>query len=208
MSVEPTPEEKLLKIIKSHSVESQKIPSSDSLETASLNVSLSPRPLRMKSIRSWIPILTRLNRIVILIIASAAVLLLYPWIVRRPLFPSRPGRSSLLIDTDLTSPSSAAQPKFDEFQTILNARNYFKNMGEPPPITASQKVTSIADLSKSLYVSGIINGDDIQAVVEDKATGQIYYVRSGDYIGSLQVVSVGEGSILLKYGDEETQLTL
>ena len=99
---------------------------------------------------------------------------------------------------------------FEEYSKSFSERNLFKSIGEPPPLMTGPRAeaVSFSDLSRNLYLSGIIFGDRPQAVIEDRSNGQIHYVESGDYIGDLQVIEVGEDRVLLRYGEEEGQLNL
>jgi hypothetical protein len=121
-------------------------------------------------------------------------------------------REKLFETQSLRFPSiePKASENFEEYSKIFSGRNLFKSIGEPPPLMTGPRAGTVSfnDLSKNLYLSGIIFGDRLQAVIEDRANGQIHYVESGDYIGELQVIEVGEDRVLLRYGEEEGQLNL
>jgi hypothetical protein len=120
-------------------------------------------------------------------------------------------REKLFETQSLQFPSSEqnVSENFEESK-IFSGRNLFKSIGEPPPLMTGPRTeaASFNDLSRNLYLSGIIFGDRPQAVIEDRSNGQVHYVESGDYIGELQVIEVGEDRVLLRYGEEEGQLNL
>ncbi len=110
---------------------------------------------------------------------------------------------------DLPVRKTVAPETFDSYQKAFQERNLFKTIGTPPPIsTSTEKALGLTELSRNLSLSGIISGDKPQAVIEDRSNNQIYYVQSGDQVGPIQVVQVNNSSVLLRYGDEERQLTL
>lgn len=110
---------------------------------------------------------------------------------------------------DLPVRKNTAVESFDGYAKAFNSRNVFKTIGTPPPISSpTEKALGLTELSRNLNVSGIIAGSSPQAVIEDKSNGQVYYVRSGDRVGQIQVKEVRDDGVLLQYGDEERQLTL
>ncbi len=110
---------------------------------------------------------------------------------------------------DLPVRKMGTSETFDSYQKAFQERNLFKTIGTPPPVSIStEKALGLTELSRNLSLSGIISGNTPQAVIEDRSNGQIYYVQSGDSVGPIQVVQVNHSSVLLRYGDEERQLTL
>ena len=74
----------------------------------------------------------------------------------------------------------------------------------PPPapkIPISQKTSY-------LHLVGIVNGDPIQAIVEDAQTHQTLYVTIGQMIGDVRVDNILTDHIVLTSGDEHMDLVL
>ncbi|MBI1870423.1 MAG: hypothetical protein HYS07_04430 [Chlamydiae bacterium] len=210
MSSDITPEEKLLKLIKEGRGEAkpENLSGKESAET--LPIPLPKRDLSRKSssINSVKPIKIlsfSCSGLVIFLIS----ILGYQYLIGEPIFPlpirKIPSSESLELPSNLNQQAES----FDTYSKILEKRDIFKTIGPPPPVmTPTERSVGLSELVKNLSLSGIIPGDQPEGIVEDKSNGQVYYVKSGDRIGQLEVVEVTEGSLLLRYRDEEGQLTL
>ena len=65
-----------------------------------------------------------------------------------------------------------------------------------------------ADLIKDINLVGIITGDNPQAVIEDKKSQKTYYVVKGQAIGELQIEEILEGKIIIGYRGQRFELYL
>lgn len=71
----------------------------------------------------------------------------------------------------------------------------------PPPIPISQKASH-------LRLVGIINGDPLQAVIEDQKRQRTVYVTSGQRMDDIQVEKVLKDRVILKSDEERMDLPL
>ena len=201
-----TPEEKLLKLIKNNAqIQHTTEPVPADRVSAPPQAPHSPSNKAIPK-NAWVKKLTTTSSVLSVVLISV---LGYQLMIAEPVLPL-PVRKSLTA-TPLELPRINLETKnpVDYYEKIYSKRNFFKDMGEPPPITnTTAKAQSLGDISKTLFLSGIISGDQPQAIVEDRSNGQIYYVNSGDFIGPIQVVDITDNHILIKYRDEEGQLTL
>ncbi|MBI4707843.1 MAG: hypothetical protein HY761_07970 [Candidatus Omnitrophica bacterium] len=61
---------------------------------------------------------------------------------------------------------------------------------------------------KDITLTGIISGDNPQAVVEDKKNQKTYYFNKGQLFGDIQVEDIQEGKIILKQNNQLYELYL
>ncbi|MBI1883653.1 MAG: hypothetical protein HYS08_05555 [Chlamydiae bacterium] len=200
-----TPEEKLLKLIKKEEVSPQKNEEKKEEHVAAapfLKVAFSDHTTRVETVK----IFSYLGGALALLLLS---ILGYQYLIREPVLPLPLPRMAGSETLELPTGSSKLTESFDTYAKIFQGRNVFKSMGPPPSVSVSrEKVVGLSDLVKNLTLSGIIDGEPPEAIIEDKSTGQLYYVEKGGTVGSLEVVEVREGHVILRYGDEEGQLTL
>jgi hypothetical protein len=77
-----------------------------------------------------------------------------------------------------------------------------ENLPPPPPkIPLSQRAAY-------LRLTGIINGDVPQAVVEDRNRGSTRYVSAGDSVDGILVEKVLPDRVILSFEDEKMELPL
>jgi len=132
----------------------------------------------------------------------------YQLIFQRAILPMPQIKKAALGNFAVPAAESIPADAYEKYQKVFEGRNIFKTIGDPPPVISVEKSATFSELTRNLFLSGIIDGDKPQAIIEDRSNGQIHYVESGDFIGSIQVVSVGSDHVILRYADEEGQLTL
>ena len=211
MPSELTPEEKLLKLIKEGrpNTESKSALSSavaDSVDDKSLPLDIPAvkKERQLSGIKKTFFIFFFLWAGIILLCLGLA----YQLVFQKTILPLPQFKNSVSENFSVPAAQSAPADSYENYQKVFEGRNMFKTIGEPPPLITVERSASFSDLTRNLYLSGIIDGEKPQAIIEDRSNGQIHYVESGDFIGSIQVISVGSDHVILRYGDEEGQLTL
>lgn len=203
-----TPEEKLLHLIK-EGAPSQKPKNEEAPISEPISLSSQPQRLVSPPKSSLVNLIKTLTKIGIYLNLFLLMILGYQFIFGAPILPLPHHNDKDISSLPLPSMETNSDEKFDQYIEIFSKKNIFKSFGEAPPLMQSGEISrTIEDYLKNLFLSGIISGISPQAIVEDRSNGQFYYVSKGDFIGSLQVIEVGDNYILLKYGEDEGRLTL
>lgn len=207
MESDLTPEEKLLKLIKEGASKPKQEETQSHVQLESLNP-LSPKKFSRPG-SDHFQIVRKLSILMGAFIVFLVSILGYQYLIGEPVLPLPLRKGAHVESLELPSTAPKVAESFESYAKVFEGRNIFKVIGAPPPIsTPTERALSLSDLVKNLSLSGIISGESPQAIVEDRSNGQIYYVESGDYIGPIQVIEVGDDHVLLRYADEEGQLTL
>ena len=78
------------------------------------------------------------------------------------------------------------------------------------PVTAAGVAgpvkTDLQAITKDLSLSGIYQGKNTEAIVEDKTNKKVYFLKQGDEIKGLKVKQVFKDRVILQSGDEEAEL--
>ena len=208
MQDDVTPEEKLLKLIKEEPSASPKV---ERKETQAPEKALPSQTslafLNQKGYRFGL-----MKRVTGFSVGTAILFLIvltYQILSQSPILPL-PIRAGVALE-QLALPKITLNVK-ENFDTtygkIFEKRSVFKSIGEPPPAATQGRTAGFSDTVKNFNLTGIIDGEKPQAIIEDRSNGQIYYVSNGDYVGVVQVVEVAKGHVVLRYAEEEGQLTL
>jgi hypothetical protein len=211
MPSELTPEEKLLKLIKEGrpNTESKSALSSVVDDPAQDKLpSLSMSPAKRKKQRPEIRKASFISFFLWFAIFLLCLGLCYQLVSQKAILSVPQFKKPVLETFSIPATPSDSSDSYENYQKVFEGRNIFKTIGEPPPMITVERSASFSELTRNLYLSGIIDGEKPQAIIEDRSNGQIHYVESGDFIGSIQVISVGSDHVILRYGDEEGQLTL
>ena len=55
---------------------------------------------------------------------------------------------------------------------------------------------------------GIVPGDEPQAIIEDKKSGQTFFLKEGEKILNMEIEKISTGKVLLNYDGETITLSL
>lgn len=206
MSGDLTPEEKLLKLIKNGEKVDRRAESAEGPTPVNAPTP-EPSAAALKPVYRY-----TLIRLASSVTVAAAVLfgggLAAQFILGRPILPSPASRESSGELVSFPKIEDLPSEDFQAYKAVFDGRDLFKTMGVPAPVISTGKTFGLQDMLKNYSVSGIISGESPQAIIEDRANGQIHYVEAGEYLGSIQIVEVGSDGVLLRYGDEEARLSL
>ena len=77
--------------------------------------------------------------------------------------------------------------------------------GQEAPVV---KPAAETDLIKQINLVGIIQGDNPQAIIEDKNTQKTYYLGKGQFIGEIKIEDIQEGKIIVNDKGQRHELYL
>lgn len=101
-------------------------------------------------------------------------------------------------------------PQENEAQAyIAESVDLDKERYEMPEIVA-EKETSVLkeDLAKELNLLGIIEGDDAQAIIEDKKSQETFFVYKGDTFEGFKVHNIKGSRVILDYKGEKIEIKM
>ncbi len=148
-------------------------------------------------IRKELKIFTKINILLISIIAIVAVIFLADIFV----FKEKPSVEPVIADTQDKAPQ--AQPAAIEKIEEDNAAEQ----------VSQNKNISIKNISKeeiigNLNLLGIITGDNDQAIIEDKSLKKTFFLYKGDSLGELKVYDIKDSAVILDCKGEKIQLKI
>ncbi|MFC2140131.1 hypothetical protein ACFLQ1_00255 [Candidatus Auribacterota bacterium] len=107
--------------------------------------------------------------------------------------------------------STFALPAFSKYQ-IIGKKKLFKLYEKPrvisrtgpkrPEITIQNKLTTIK------LVGIIWDEGRPQAIIEDRKSKNTHYVYEGDIINDIRIENIEPGRVILRFGDEESELNI
>jgi hypothetical protein len=96
----------------------------------------------------------------------------------------------------------------DEFCTLkLPSRQIFRPVSSERGVKrAGERIVFSPD--KEISLVGIILGEDPQAIIEDKRTQKIFYVKKGQFIEEFKLEDIEFGKAILSYKDRKFEIHL
>lgn len=70
------------------------------------------------------------------------------------------------------------------------------------------KTAGISELVAQYEVTGIIQGDVPEALIQNRSNKQTYFVQAGEQFDQLTVVEIREHGVLVAYGGEEAEMSI
>jgi hypothetical protein len=206
---EKTPEARLLALIKGES-SSRRSPW-EGLKAAAGRIKSLTAPKRWRfdvrdvSVRQW------LNRGLLL-----AVLVLAGWAVVAWSLPAAPAAvekedapaaGSGPEDFSIGGPSLKALTQRPLFRHLVAAPPPAPKMAEKPEPPPAPKVP-LSERAAHWRLTGILGGDPLQAIMEDKRRGNTRYVSTGDNLDGVRVEKVMPDRVILAADGETLELSL
>ncbi len=142
----------------------------------------------------------------IVFVASCLYLIIafiYPWVGLREI------KLPQIITENVSASNTELRQEVKPFEFYLQGikgRQIFSS----PIVQETERPPSNVniDLIKDMTLVGVISGENLQAVVEDRKTHKTYYVTKGQFIGQFQVEDIEEGKIILNYNGQRLELYL
>jgi type II secretory pathway component PulC len=100
------------------------------------------------------------------------------------------------------------QSKIEDYKPLKVYIEEVKKRDIFRPVQAAGTVAkfSLQGLTKDLVLSGIYQGKYPEAIIEDKTTKKVYFLKEGDEVKGLKVKSILKDRVILQYGEEEVEL--
>ena len=221
MMKEASPEERLFKIIK----EGKKTPDENILKLKS-----GPKPGGW--LLSWfkkdpLPVgsgsslkifgaqfknidINSLNKILFCILGVLMMVVFYTALIKKIASPALiPPRANTEIWVNGKKPE-AFKP-ITAYLGEVDKRDIFHPIAPPAPPQTEVKPQpkpeiNANELIKDLKLSGIYRGKDSEAIIEDKTSKKIYYVKTGDKVNNLRVKNILEDRVIFEAGEKEIEL--
>jgi len=145
--------------------------------------------------------------LLIVFIASSAYLLIslcYPFFAPKnstlpKIAPSNNKEEKIL-------PAKAAKP-YEYYSEAINNKQIFSGQ----PAQSEQNNPAILtgnDFLKDMNLVGIVNGNNPQAIIEDKKMQKTYYVSKNQIIGQCMIEDIQDGKVILDYNGQKYELYL
>ena len=166
--IDTTPEEKLLNLIKK-----------DQSKT---------------KIRKELKVFTKINILLISIIAIVAVIFLADVFI----FKQKTSEEIPAVDMQAKAPQAqpvAIEPKEDSTPVLTDK-------------VIDQKKISREEILGNLNLLGIITGENNQAIIEDKNLKKTFFLYKGDSLGELKVYDIKSNMVILEYKGEKIELSI
>lgn len=113
------------------------------------------------------------------------------------------------LTQNLSNSSTINSEEFKKLLTISNQRKYFKSIPKPKPkAQKNEKIPTISEQATGLNIVGILDGDPPQAIIENTKDRQIYYLSENQKINDITIKTVKRNSVILTFNDEELELSI
>jgi hypothetical protein len=221
-----SPEEKLLNLIKKGSVEpkdalaektrpegpprrggqaKQEEPAKEPAVAPKVPITI-PRKKRAKGIKTF----SILNKIFVICIIGTIIYTVLSYLYAYKSKTQIPERVELKREEGLLEGAPKAPPPLSHYTDILGRRQMFKLYEAPRPTPTGPpkpKVTLQQLLAGYTFV-GIIFGEVPQAIVEEKRSGQSFYLTSGQFLGEIKIEKIERGKITVSYEEERLDISI
>lgn len=208
-----SPEEKILDLIRNNGVEKK------DFSNPNISIEESESKLKIKKDDVILPkkidggktnVFMLLNRVLIVVILLALI-----YVVLSYVYPYK-GKAIISKEDELNISSEGVGESLEQMQPathyidILSKRQMFKMFEVPKPKSAEPqkpKITLQQMLGGYTFI-GILFGDNPQAVVEDKKTGQSFYLTAGQYLGEIKIDNIEKGKVSVSYDDQKMDINI
>jgi hypothetical protein len=209
-----TPEEHLLNLIKngkgkikeiSSEEEKVKTPVSHDLPNNEKQTVYAPK----KIIKNKVKYIILVNKILLAGLFFAFVYMITNWVFPFKAKNKIGERTDTGIKEGVGEEITEGSHPVQYYEDSMNKRQLFKifETPKPKPVEQKPKVTLQQVLSGYTFV-GIIFGDSPQAIVEDKKSGQSYYLTEGQMLGEIKIEKVEQGKVTVSYGEETMSINI
>jgi hypothetical protein len=217
MSPEPTPEERLLRLIRNKPNRMEQ--ESDALKESSVGVRPSGIPsdssgLRYdiysqdKKSRGFIRHFRWINLFLALVLIGLSSLGIYEIFLKEKKAYEIP-RLSVHRENE-PPPSPILDSKEEEVSVdidVFASRSLFRSP-EVSDIkeTSREQALVLKDLTEHLILMGVVEGDPPQAIIQDQKLEKTYFLNEGDHLGDIQIQAGKPGLVTLELGGEKVDL--
>ena len=99
---------------------------------------------------------------------------------------------------------------YDYYARQIGKRELFvPYMGKEEGGVSSRKESlTLREITQDLTLIGIMEGENPQAIIEDKKAKKTYFLNRGDYLGEIKINDIQESKVTLEYQGEISDLFL
>ncbi len=109
----------------------------------------------------------------------------------------------------MTVSQSTSEPIAIPATESLPPKDLFKFTEEAAaPTAAGPAHISLNQVLSNYSLSGIVGGDQPQAIIEDKKQGKTFFLKAGDTLGEIRIVAVQDEKVIVAIGDEKAELDI
>jgi len=103
-----------------------------------------------------------------------------------------------------------ARVDYKQFITRISSKDVFADCGpRQSAVQPELQGKKLEEIKGSLRLSGIIAGDPMKVMIEDKNKGESFYLKEGEvFLEDISVERIDKDSVILRYYDEEFKLDL
>lgn len=120
-----------------------------------------------------------------------------------------PKSQSLKSAPKMNSSGEQEAKPYSYYEEEIAKRQLFS---APPMESKAKKVVpagpTFKELVKDLKLLGIVSGDRLQVIVEDKKLNKTYFLYTGDYLGEIKVEEINSDRVVLDFQGERISLFL
>ncbi|MFC1667207.1 hypothetical protein ACFL0P_05035 [Candidatus Omnitrophota bacterium] len=117
-----------------------------------------------------------------------------------------------LIDVftfDYKVPEVTINSPIEKEEDLLISSDFDEDVNEDAEIVFEKDVSVSKDgVIKDLHLLGIIAGDDVQAIIEDRETGKTFFVYQGDSFEKITVHRIRDSKVILDYKGDKIELNM
>lgn len=149
-------------------------------------------------IRSWQPVAS------FILFLAAGCLLLYA-LIRLLMIPfSMQAVSSPTAASELRIFRLSHLEPLEKYQSDFSSHALFSK----PKAVIQAPIRGIDELLKPYLLTGIIQGGAPEALIQNTATSQTYFLKSGETFDQFEVLEVRSHSVLIGYQNEQKELLI
>lgn len=214
MQNEISPEEKLLNLIKGGGGDSKDTLSSkkESREVVQKptqppkGIASVPKKVKPKGIK----FLLILNRLLIISMITAIIYMIFGYMHSYRSNVQIPEKVELKPGEGLEQQPTKTPLLVSYYTDVLAKRQMFKLYEVPKlkPTGPPKPKVSIQQLISGYTFVGILFGDVPQAIVEDKKTGQSFYLTAGQSLGEIKIEKIEKGRVTVSYEGETMNISI
>lgn len=202
-----SPEEKLLNLIKKGGNDKKETPPQEPKQEEPPKVSGTiPRKKRLKGIKSF----AILNKFLVICVLGTIGYMVFSYLYAYKPETQIPERVELKREGEIGEGTPKPPPPLSHYTDTMSSRQMFKlyEVPKPTPTGPPKPKVTLQQLLGGYTFVGIIFGDVPQAIVEEKRSGQSFYLTAGQFLGEIKVEKIERGKITVSYEDERMDISI
>jgi hypothetical protein len=192
-----SPEERLLRLIKQGTKKSS--------HTASTSLSKTEKQIFVSNLFK----VSYLNNLLLFFLFLSLVILAINFILpKEPAEIKFTSAASRPQDTEDKELLPKMKP-YDYYAQQIGKRDLFApSIGKKEEVASGAKSSTLREMVQDFSLIGIMEGQNPQAIIEDKKAKKTYFLNRGDYLGEIKINDIQAGKVTLEYEGESVDLFL